>query len=75
MMAGGQKRKETDTTSLVPVFDTLLGSLDEAAKAFILGGYKPERRRTAPIKIVDSSWTSVSCRIESSVTFRTSPCR
>jgi len=28
--------KKTDTTSLAPVFNTLLGSFDEAAKAFIL---------------------------------------
>lgn len=34
--------KKTDTTSLAPVFNTLLGSFDEAAKAFILKLLQPK---------------------------------
>jgi type III restriction enzyme len=34
--------KKTDTTSLAPVFNTLLGSMDEAAKAFIVKSLQPK---------------------------------
>ncbi len=41
--------KKTDTTSLAPVFSTLLGSFDEAAKAFVLKLLQP----TVPINRLD----------------------
>lgn len=34
--------KKTDTTSLAPVFNTLLGSFDEAAKGFMLKLLQPK---------------------------------